>query len=231
MSAATLTTAQPAKPRWRGWIHFWAFFCSLISGAALVTMAAITSTATVALATAVYSLTVCGVFGVSALYHRRRWASTRGLYWIRRLDHSMIFVFIAGSYTPFTVLAMPPRTGAIVLTVVWVGALGGVALKLLWANAPRGLSVPVYMALGWVAAFVLPDLRAACGPRIFVLLLVGGALYTLGAVVYALRKPDPWPRTFGFHEIFHSTTVLAAACHYLAIWLTVATVATVATGT
>jgi hemolysin III len=224
MAAVTLAPAQLPKPRWRGWIHFWAFFCSLIAGTALVTAATLTASASVAVATAVYSATVSGVFGVSALYHRRRWATRRGLFWIRRLDHSMIFVFIAGSYTPFAVLAMPPRTGTIVLWVVWGGALAGVALKLLWPGAPRRLSVPIYLVVGWVAAFVLPDLLAYCGPGIFTLLILGGALYTSGAVVYALRKPDPWPSTFGFHEVFHATTVLAAICHYIAVWLTIYTV-------
>jgi hemolysin III len=138
---------------------------------------------------------------------------------MKRLDHSMIFVFIAGTYTPFAVLAMPPTTGAVVLAVVWVGALGGVALKFAWPHGPRWVGVPIYLALGWVAVFVLPDLLAVGGVAALVLLIVGGAFYSLGALFYALRRPRGWPATFGFHEFFHAATVVAAACHHVAIWL------------
>ncbi len=192
----------------------------MAAGATLVTVAADAVSGIAALATAVYSATICGLFGVSALYHRRDWTSPRAQQWVRRLDHSMIFLFIAGSYTPFATLAMPPRTGTIVLLVVWTGALIGVSSKLLWIDAPRWLSALIYLTLGWVALFVAPGLLAFAGPATLALILTGGALYTLGAVVYALRRPDPWPRTFGFHEIFHTATVLAAICHYIAVWLT-----------
>lgn len=212
--------ARPAKPRMRGWIHFWSFVTSVATGAVLVALAASTVSVRAALATAVYSVTVSALFGVSALYHRRSWVSRRAEYWVNRLDHSMIYVFIAGSYTPFAVLGMSERTGAVVLAVVWGGAITGVVLKMLWRTAPRWLSAPVYIALGWVAVFVLPDILANAGVAAFVLMGVGGVLYTLGGVVYALRRPDPWPRTFGYHEIFHACTVLAALSHYIAIWLT-----------
>ncbi len=172
------------------------------------------------MATSVYAATVLGLFGVSALYHRHNWVSTRARAWMKRLDHSMIFVFIAGTYTPFSLLAMPRDTGTVVLWVVWGGALAGVALKLAWPHAPRWLGVPIYVALGWVAVFVLPDLLHHAGLAALVLLLAGGVLYTLGAVCYASRWPDPWPKTFGYHEFFHAATVLAAICHYIAIWLT-----------
>ncbi|MGH4016175.1 MAG: PAQR family membrane homeostasis protein TrhA [Pseudonocardiaceae bacterium] len=220
MTTAPRAPQLPVKPRLRGWIHFWSFGGSVAAGAALVTVAATTVSGGAALTTAVYAATLCGLFGISALYHRRNWASPRTEYWIKRLDHSMIFLFIAGSYTPFATLAVPPRTGTTVLLVVWGGALAGVALKLLWIGAPRWLSAPLYLALGWVAVFVVPDLRALAGPATLALILAGGVLYTLGGVTYALRWPDPWPRTFGFHEIFHTTTVLAAICHYTAVWLT-----------
>jgi hemolysin III len=166
----------------------------------------------------VYSLTILGLFGVSALYHRRNWLSLRGRTLMKRLDHSMIFVFIAGTYTPFAVLALPGATGTIVLSVVWGGALLGVALKMAWPHAPRWLGVPIYIALGWVAVFVLPDLLHHAGIASFVLLLAGGALYTAGAVFYGTKWPNPWPKVFGYHEFFHAATVLAAICHYIAIW-------------
>jgi len=210
----------PVKPRLRGWIHFWSFVASMATGATLIALAASTVSARAALAIAVYSASVSGLFGISALYHRRSWLNQRAAYWINRLDHSMIFVFIAGSYTPFATLAMPPDTGTLVLVVVWGGALAGVTMKLAWPRAPRWLGVPIYLALGWVAVFVMADLLRAAGPAALVLLIVGGALYSLGALVYTLKWPDPWPRTFGFHEFFHAATVLAAICHYVAVWLT-----------
>lgn len=192
----------------------------MATGATLIALAAGTVSARAALAIAVYSASVSGLFGISALYHRRSWLNRRTAYWINRLDHSMIFVFIAGSYTPFATLAMPPGTGTLVLVVVWGGALAGVTMKLAWPHAPRWLGVPIYLALGWVAVFVMTDLLQAAGPAALVLLVVGGALYSLGALVYALKWPDPWPSTFGFHEFFHAATVLAAICHYVAVWLT-----------
>lgn len=171
-----------------------------------------------ALATSIYGVTVLGVFGVSALYHRRIW-SPKAYAWMKRADHSMIFLFIAGTYTPFTLLAMSQPTGYVVLGVVWGGAVAGVALKMLWPTAPRWLGVPIYIALGWVAIFVLPELAHNAGVAALVLLLVGGALYTVGSVFYATRWPNYWPKTFGYHEFFHACTVAAAITHYIAIWL------------
>ena len=211
--------AQLLKPRMRGWLHFWSFVVSIGSGAVLVAVAAGLVGAAAALATAVYSVTILGLFGVSALYHRHTWRTpgTRAI--MKRLDHSMIFLFIAGTYTPVAVLAMDPGTARWVLAVVWGGALAGVVLKVAWPHAPSWLAVPVYMALGWVAVFVLPELLQNGGVIAFVLLLAGGALYTAGAVFYATKWPNPWPRTFGYHEFFHAATVLAALCHLVAIWL------------
>ncbi|WP_264081630.1 PAQR family membrane homeostasis protein TrhA [Gandjariella thermophila] len=214
----TRPSAAVTKPRMRGWLHFWSFVVSVVTGATLIVLAATTVSATAAVATSVYAATVLGLFGVSALYHRRTWVSVRARMWMKRLDHSMIFVFIAGTYTPFATLAMPPSTGTVVLAVVWGGAAAGMILKLVWPRAPRWLGVPIYVALGWVAAFVLPDLLHHAGVAALVLLLVGGALYTAGAVFYATRWPDPWPQLFGYHEFFHAATVLAAVCHYIAIW-------------
>jgi hemolysin III len=200
-------------------IHYWAFLISVLAAAALISLAVTTVSATAAVATSVYSATVLGTFGVSALYHRRWWESLQVQAWMKRLDHSMIFLFIAGTYTPFMLLAMPPATGYVVLAVVWVGAVAGVVLKLCWPHAPRWLATPVYVALGWVAVFVLPDLLSHAGVDAFVLLMVGGLCYTLGAVFYATRWPNPWPQVFGHHEFFHAATALAATTHYLAIWL------------
>jgi hemolysin III len=203
----------------RGWLHFWSFAVSIAACATMIAVSAALVGAAAALATTVYSVTVLGLFGISALYHRRTWHSPRSRIVMRRLDHSMIFLFIAGSYTPVAALALDRPSAEWVLVVVWAGALAGVALKTTWPHAPAWVGVPIYLALGWVAVFVLPDLLHNAGVAAFVLLLVGGALYTVGGVMYALRRPDPWPNTFGFHEFFHAATVLAAICHHVAIWL------------
>lgn len=218
MSVATEPDPIDTRPRLRGHIHFWSFFGALVGAVTLVTVAATTISGTAAFATAVYGLTVMGVFGVSALYHRRLWGP-RAYQWMKRADHSMIFLFIAGTYTPFTVLSMSKPTGWVILAIVWGGAVCGVALKMLWPKAPRWLGVPIYIALGWVAIFVLPELAQHAGMTALVLLLVGGGFYTLGAIFYGTRWPNHWPETFGYHEYFHACTVLAAICHYIAIWL------------
>jgi len=217
---ATLT-APYVKPRMRGVIHYWSFVVSLAAGAALISVAASVISGKAAVATSIYGATVLGLFGVSALYHRRWWVNETVRAWMKRLDHSMIFLFIAGTYTPFMLLAMPPASGIPVLAVVWSGALAGVSLKLLWPHAPRWLGTPIYIALGWVAVFVFPDLVHTAGAGALVLLLVGGFFYTLGAVFYATRWPNPWPHVFGHHEFFHAATVLAAISHYVAIWLAI----------
>lgn len=222
VAGAVATPSGPSpRPRLRGWIHTWAFVVSIVACAALITAAATQASALAVVATSVYSATVLGVFGVSALYHRVHWATPRGRQLMRRLDHSMIFLFIAGTYTPMMLLAVPWPTGIVVLGVVWAGALAGVTLKLCWPGAPRWLAVPIYIALGWVAIFVVPDLLTGVGVVGLVLLLAGGALYTLGAVCYALRRPDPWPQTFGYHEVFHAATTLAALCQFTAVWIAV----------
>ncbi|HJQ48526.1 MAG TPA: hemolysin III family protein [Amycolatopsis sp.] len=218
MSLAIDPPVLDTRPRFRGRIHFWSFFGAFAGAVTLVTLAATTVSGLAAVATAIYGLTVMGVFGVSALYHRRVW-SPRAYTWMRRADHSMIFLFIAGTYTPFTLLSMSKPTGYVILGVVWGGALLGVALKMLWPGAPRWLGVPIYVCLGWVAIFVLPELARHAGVAALVLLLVGGLFYTLGAVFYGVKWPNHWPETFGYHEYFHACTVLAAISHYIAIWL------------
>lgn len=203
----------------RGWLHFWSFVVSIVSGTVLVAVAAALVGAGAALATVVYAVTILGLFGVSALYHRYTWRTPRARVIMKRLDHSMIFLFIAGTYTPVAALAMDPATARWVLTVVWGGALAGVVLKTVWPHAPSWLAVPIYMALGWVAVLVFPELLRGGGEAAFALIVAGGALYTVGAVFYATKWPNPWPRTFGYHEFFHAATVLAALCHLVAIWL------------
>jgi hemolysin III len=223
MAAVELVVAPQSgvvRPRLRGWLHVWAFALSIVTGVVLVAVTAAAHGPRAALATSVYASTVSLLFGTSALYHRVAWSPLwHGL--MARLDHSMIFLFIAGTYTPFALLVLPTRTGDIVLTVVWAGALGGVALKAAWIEAPRQLTVPLYLALGWVAVVVFPDLLRYGGVAAFVLLLAGGLMYSAGALVYAGRRPDPLPHVFGYHEVFHLCTVVGALCHYLAIWLAI----------
>ena len=219
-AAAIAAAVADLKPRLRGWLHAYAAAVSIASGAALIAVAAALRGGPAGASTGIYAATVTLLFGTSALYHRLNWAP-RGHAVMKRLDHSMIFVFIAGTYTPIAVLTLPRTAAIAVLTVVWAGALFGVALQSAWPGAPRWLSVPCYVALGWVAAFVFPDLLHSGGVAPFVLIAAGGVVYTLGALVYGLKRPDPWPGTFGFHEVFHLCTLVAALCHYVAIWLAV----------
>ena len=217
----TLAAKIAARPRMRGWLHLWAFAVSVAAGIVLVSVVGATRGAEAAAATTVYAITVCLLFGISAIYHRVNWSRPGRHALLARMDHSMIFVIIAGTYTPFAVLAMPERTGRIVLTVVWLGALAGVLLKTTWITAPRWLGVPLYLGLGWVAVFVLPSLFTHGGVATFVLVIVGGLIYTFGGIVYGLKRPAPWPRTFGYHEVFHLCTIVAASCHMVAVWLAV----------
>ncbi len=220
----TPTRPRPAdlgKPLMRGVLHAYAFFVAIVAGIVLTTLAATVAPGTgsaPAVSCAIYSATVCALFGTSALYHRRVW-SPRWYLVMRRLDHSMIFVFIAGTYTPFSVLLLSPGAATTILAVVWGGAVLGVGLKLVWPHAPRWVSAPLYVALGWVAVAVLPQILGHGGVAAFVLLLAGGAFYTLGALVYALRRPNPWPGVFAHHEFFHACTLVAALCHHVAIYL------------
>jgi hemolysin III len=219
-AAALATAVAELKPRLRGWLHAYAAVLSVFTGAVLVAVAASLRGSSAGSTTAVYATTVTLLFGTSALYHRLNW-NPRGRAVMKRLDHAMIFVFIAGSYTPIAVLTLPRTDAIAVLVVVWTGALFGVVLQTAWPRAPRWVTVPCYLALGWVAVFVFPDLLHNAGVAAFVLIAVGGLIYTLGAIVYGLKRPDPWPGTFGFHEIFHLCTLVAASCHYIAIWLAV----------
>jgi hemolysin III len=203
----------------RGWIHFWSAGVAGVVGIALIVLAATTVSAAAAVSCAVYAATVVGLFSISATYHRHTWTSVRARTWMKRADHSMIFVFIAGTYTPYAVLALEQPARTVVLAVVWAGAAGGVALKMLWPSAPRWLGVPIYLALGWVAIFVMPGLLHGGGVAALVMIIVGGVLYSVGAVFYATRRPRGWPATFGYHEFFHACVTAAAICHCIGIWV------------
>ncbi|MBQ1019076.1 hemolysin III family protein [Micromonospora sp. D93] len=220
-----MTTSAPlrlkpvdiGKPRMRGWLHTYAFFVAVVCGIVLCSIAATRPGWAPLVSCLIYSLTVCGLFGTSALYHRRVW-SERGYQVMRRMDHSMIFVFIAGTYTPLCAMLLAPRPATVMLALVWGGALAGVAVKVVWPHAPRWVSAPLYLALGWVAVAMLPEILHGGGVAALVLLIIGGAMYSVGAIFYALRRPNPWPTVFGHHEFFHSCTLLAALCHHIAIY-------------
>jgi hemolysin III len=165
------------------------------------------------LAATIYGAALVALFTISALYHRPTWAPRQRLFW-RRLDHAAIFLLIAGTYTPFCLL-LGGTAGTVELVVVWVGAALGVGQSVFWPTAPKPLIAAVYVALGWVIVPVMPALSGTLGAPALALLFGGGVAYTLGAVVYALRRPDPFPRVFGYHEIFHGLVVLAAALHFV----------------
>lgn len=201
------------KPRLRGVFHEYAFYAALVAGTVLV---ALSDSARELLATWIYAAALAMMFGVSALYHRVDWASARVRTRMRRLDHSTILLLIAGTYTPFALLAFDGRLADVILLVVWTGAAAGLVLNLAWIDAPKWVPALVFLALGWVGVLAVPamfDFGAAPA----VLVLVGGGLYTLGAVTYALKRPNPFPATFGYHEIFHLLVIGAAVVHFVAI--------------
>lgn len=217
MGAADVFT----RPRMRGWIHFYSAWLAVVCGATLVSVSWAFASPRAGHSTLVYAAATVAMFAVSATYHRVRWKSAAARLWMRRLDHSTIFLFIAGSYTPFARLAMPRDTGVMVLWIVWSGAAAGILLTVFWPTAPRWVGVPLYLLLGWVAVWYAPTITHIAGVAAMVLLAAGGVLYSVGGVFYGLRWPDPWPRTFGYHEVFHAFTVLAAILHYIAMWLAV----------
>jgi hemolysin III len=206
--------ATTPRPRLRGVSHQWAFFFALAAGVALV-LAAPAGEARVA--SAIYGVSVAALFGTSALYHRVTWASQKARRWMRRLDHSMIFLLIAGTYTPFALLVLEGTLAVVILVVVWTGALAGIVLKLVWIDAPKPLVAVLYVLLGWVAVAAFPDLLAGLGVTSAALVAGGGVLYTAGAVVYALGRPNPVPAVFGYHEVFHALVIAAAALQYAVI--------------
>ena len=207
-------TLEVTKPRLRGVSHQWAFFVSVALGAALVIVA---PSGQPRLAAAIYALTVAALFGTSALYHRITWASQAARRWMRRLDHSMIFCLIAGTYTPFALLVLEGDLATVILIVVWAGALAGVLMKLVWIDAPKALVAVTYIMLGWVAVAAFPSMIERLGVTASALVAVGGLLYTIGALVYAFQRPNPAPSVFGYHEVFHALVILAAALQYAVI--------------
>jgi hemolysin III len=203
----------PVKPRLRGVFHQYAFFVALAAGIVLV---ALSDSGRELFATWVYAAALAAMFGVSALYHRIDWRSTRVRTWMRRLDHSTILLLIAGTYTPFALLAFDGRIADVILIVVWAGAVAGLVLNLAWIDAPTWLTALVFLALGWVGVAAVPELLDI-GVAPAVLVFVGGGLYTLGALAYATKRPNPVPAVFGYHEIFHLLVICAAVAHFVAI--------------
>lgn len=202
------------KPTWRGWIHAATFPVAIAAGVVLIVLA---QGGIAKAASAVFMVSSLVLFGISALYHRIDWKpKTKQLF--RRLDHANIFLLIAGTYTPIALLALPLDKGIVLLISVWGGALLGIGFRVFWLGAPRWLYVPLYLLLGWAAVVYLVDIAQA-NFAAMVLVIVGGLLYTVGAVVYGLKRPNPIPGVFGFHEIFHSLTVLAFLCHWTAALL------------
>ncbi len=201
------------KPRFRGVSHLIAFGVSLLSGPLLVVAA---PTLSARLAVGVYGVCLSGLFGVSALYHRPTW-SPAWRHWLRRLDHATIFLAISGTYTAIAGLILPPDQTRLLLTLVWCGALAGAALQFVGGGATRWLAAGPYLVLGWVGIALLPQLLDRLGSIGFGLVLSGALLYTLGALVYARRRPDPRPTVFGYHEVFHLLVIAAAAAHYAAV--------------
>jgi hemolysin III len=206
------------RPRLRGVFHLWAFVGAIAAGVVLVALA---DGALEILSTWVYAAALAAMFGASALYHRFPWRSTVRRLWARRLDHSMIFVFIAGSYTPFALLAFDGPTRWVVLVTAWLGAALGLTLELIWIGSPRWLRAVAYLTVGWVGILAVPQLFSGLGIPAAVLVIVGGGLYTLGALIYAAKWPNPFPRTLGFHEIFHLLVVAAAVTQFVAVSLVV----------
>ncbi|MGV8912813.1 MAG: PAQR family membrane homeostasis protein TrhA [Rhodoglobus sp.] len=206
--------AVEKKPTWRGWIHAGTFPVAIVLGIILLVMA---DGAAAKISSAVFFASSLMLFGISALYHRFNWSDkTRML--LKRFDHSNIFLLIAGSYTPITVLALAPEKATLLLSIVWTGAALGIGFRIFWVGAPRWLYVPLYILLGWGAMMFIVDFFQA-NWIMMTLILVGGLFYTVGAVIYGLKRPNPIPGVFGFHEIFHTLTLLAFLCHWVGIFL------------
>ncbi|WP_017536647.1 PAQR family membrane homeostasis protein TrhA [Nocardiopsis halophila] len=208
---------RAVKPRLRGWLHLGTAPPALAAGIVLVCLAPTTAARVCA---AVYASTAVLLFSTSAVYHVGRWSSG-AVAVLRRMDHANIYLIIAGTYTPFVVLVLQDPLRTAMTALIWGGAVAGVLFKMFWLNAPRWLSTALYLAIGWVAVLFVPQLVHGLHPAAWILVLAGGLLYSAGAVVYGLKRPDPAPRWFGFHEVFHSLTIAAYVCHYIAVSMVV----------
>jgi hemolysin III len=202
------------KPKLRGVSHEWAFFLSLGFGTALIVLA---KTPKATLAVAIYAVSLSALFGTSALYHRVNWSRPSVRLWMRRLDHSMIFFLIAGTYTPFALLVLSGPLSDAILAVVWIGAIAGAIVEMVWIDHPKWVGALIYLALGWVAVAAFPELWSSMGVGGTMLVAAGGLLYTAGAVVYATQRPNPNPAVFGYHEVFHLFVIAAAVAHFSAV--------------
>jgi hemolysin III len=201
------------KPKLRGWLHAATAPLTLAAGIVLIVLS---PTAPTRAGSTIFAVSALVLFTVSAIYHRGTW-SPRAWSFLRRFDHANIFLLIAGSYTPFTLLLLDGTAQTVLLTVVWVGAGLGILFRIFWTHAPRWLYTPIYIALGWAAVFFFADFVENAGTAVLTLMVVGGGLYTLGGVVYGLKRPDPFPRWFGFHEVFHTLTIAAFVTHYVGV--------------
>jgi hemolysin III len=216
-SAAKEATADAialVKPKLRGVSHEWAFFLSLGFGVALIVLA---RSPKATLAVAIYAVSLSALFGTSALYHRVNWTRPQVRQWMRRLDHSMIFFLIAGTYTPFALLVLEGPLADAILAVVWIGAIAGAIVEMIWIDHPKWVAAIIYLAIGWVAVAAFPELWSEMGVAGTLLVAVGGLLYTAGAIVYATQRPNPSPAVFGYHEVFHLLVIAAAVAHFSAI--------------
>jgi hemolysin III len=211
---ATAEAIAAVKPKLRGVSHEWAFFISLVFGAALIFFA---KTPKATLAVAIYAVSLSALLGTSALYHRVNWTRPNVRQWMRRLDHSMIFFLIAGTYTPFALLVMHGPLATAILIAVWVGAIAGAIVEMVWIGHPKWVSAITYLGIGWVAAVAFPQLWDVLGPTAALMLVGGGLLYTAGAVIYAIQRPNPVPAVFGYHEVFHAFVIAAALVHFSVI--------------
>ena len=212
-SEAVRDAVSEIKPRLRGWLHAAMWPLAFVSFLVLLVLA---DNVLVRAGAAVFMFSALALFGVSAVYHTGRWNDRAKVIW-KRADHATIFVLIAGSYTPFSLMLLSTEHAVVLLSVVWGGALLGVLFRIFWLGAPRWMYVPLYLALGWAAVFYFPEFAREASTTVMVLLIVGGGLYTLGAIVYGFKKPDPWPTWFGFHEVFHTLTIAAFIVHYIGV--------------
>ncbi|TXL61510.1 PAQR family membrane homeostasis protein TrhA [Aeromicrobium terrae] len=212
-SEAIRETAREIKPRLRGWLHAATAPLAFFSFLAMLVIA---DDVWVRFAVAVFMVSALLLFGVSALYHTRTWSDQARMIW-KRIDHANIFILIAGSYTPFSLILLSTKHAVIMLSLVWGGAVLGVLFRIFWVGAPRWLYVPLYILLGWAAVLYFPEFVDESPTAVLVLMVTGGGLYTLGALVYGFKKPDPWPSWYGFHEVFHTLTIAAFVVHYIGV--------------